>query len=238
MTTTRVLVAVLSLFACQAAAEAAPILGQVQTFDDPHGWVVGAGPGLGLPPAAVPVPVLPGGQGGAGDNFLSLVSVGGAGPGSRLTAQNFAEWAGDYIAAGVDVLEMDVRNFGTTDLFLRLLFVDFGAMGPVHAALTSAVVVPGGSNWQRISFDIAPGDLTAILGTAVGALTNADELRIFHNPAPFFAPGTNPAVVGNLGVDNITAAAAAAPEPATWLLLATAAAFGASRRRRAASLPR
>ena len=154
------------------------------------------------------------------------------GPGSRLGAQNFGLWAGDYLAGGVNRIEMDTRNFGTTDVHLRLLFVEFGAMGPVNAAFTNAVFLPAGSGWASIAFDISPDDLTAFIGTAAGALSNTNELRLFHNPAPFFAPAQNPALAANLGVDNITAAA---PEPATWLLFGMAAAFGARRRRRGRS---
>jgi hypothetical protein len=220
------------LAVCPSAASAALILGQVQTFDDPHGWVIGAGPAVGSP---IPVPVADGGPAGAGDTYLSIVATGGDGPGSRLSAQNFGEWAGDYLAAGIDVIEMDVNNVGPDDVFLRLLFLgDFGLMGPQNAALTTnAVLVPAGSGWQRIAIAIGPADLTLLLGSISGALSNAEEVRIFHNPNPSFIPGMNPAVTARLGVDNITAAAsAAAPEPATWMLLALAASVALRARRR------
>jgi hypothetical protein len=111
----------LSLVVLQSQADASVILGQVETFDDPHHWVIGVGPGGGIPQD---VPVELGGPGGPGDPYLSLVATGGIGPGSRLSAQNFEEWSGDYIAAGVNRISMDVRNFEATDLFLRLLFVE------------------------------------------------------------------------------------------------------------------
>jgi hypothetical protein len=222
----RCLAATVLVFGFHAPAESAPILGTIQTFDDPHGWVIGAGPVLGTP---IPVPVALGGPGGPTDPYLQIVAIGGSGPGSRLSAQNFAEWSGNYIAEGVTALQMDVRNFGPDDVFLRLLFLELGAMGPVNIALTDAIFLPGGSDWQRVAFSIAPADLTALLGSAAGALTNASELRIFHNPDPFFIPALNPAVVATVGVDNITATV---PEPAAWALLATAAAFVRMRRRR------
>jgi len=225
MKRTRVLAGVLSLFVFNSAAEAAVILGQLQTFDDPHGWVIGAGPFVGVP---TPVPVELGGPSGPADPYLSIVSTGGDGQGSRLSAQNFAEWSGDYLAAGIDRIELDVRNFGQTDVQLRLLFLEL-APDPVNLAFsTNAIVVPGGSDWTRIAFNITPGALTSPLGSAVGALSNATELRIFHNPDPFFIPGSMPPLVANVGVDNIRATAA--PEPATWLLLGTAVLYGARRR--------
>ena len=63
--------------------------------------------------------------------------------------------------------------------------------------------------------------MTAVFGSVNTALTNATELRLFHNPAPAFPPPPigPPAVNVRLGVDNITAAAV--PEPATLLLLGT-----------------
>ena len=221
------LAAALSLTLFGTRADAAVILNQIQTFDDPHSWVTGVGPVIGTP---VPVPVLLGGPGGATDPFLSMVATGGSGPGSRLAAQNFGEWSGDYLAAGIDRIEMDVRNFGNTDLFIRLLFVEFGAMGPVNAAFTDARFVAGSSGWGTIAFNIDPGNLTALIGTAAGALSNAQELRIYHNPDPGFIPGQIPPVVGNLSVDNITATAV--PEPATLLLVAAGLVCGVRRRSR------
>ena len=195
------------------------MLGQIQTFDDPdHHWVFGAGPVVMMP---TPFPLVSdGGPGGAGDAFLSLTATGGAGPLSRLSAQNFVEWSGDYIAAGVDLIQMDVRNFGATELFLRLLFLELGMMGPLNAAFsTLPVVVPAFSDWMTIVFDVSPSALTSPLGSAQGALSNASELRIFHNPDPFFFPMQNPPVVASLGVDNITAAQSI-PEPSLLTLMA------------------
>lgn len=209
-------------------AEAAVILNQVQTFDDPHGWVTGVGPGGGSPAG---VPVVPGGgPGGATDPFLSIVSSGGNGPGSRLSAQNFSEWADNYLAAGIGAIEMDVRNFGTTDLSLRLLFVDFDGVAPVNAAISDVILVRASSDWSTIQFDVAPGSLSALIGSSIGALSDVDELRLVHSPTALFVPGSVPAIAGNLGVDNIRATASA-PEPATWMLLGLAL-YGARRHRR------
>jgi hypothetical protein len=122
MKTLRGFAAILLVFVFQVGADAATI-GQIQTFDDPHGWVIGLGPIVGVP---TPVPVALGGPGGPADPYLSLVSTGGSGPGSRLSAQNFAEWSGDYLTAGINELQMDARNFGPEDLSVRLLFLESG----------------------------------------------------------------------------------------------------------------
>jgi hypothetical protein len=202
-----------------AANLGAVTLGQVQTFDTPdHHWVIGVGPGGGT---ETPVPTELGGPGGPADPYLSIVSTGGSGPQSRPSAQNFVEWAGDYLSAGVNVVQMDVNNLGSSDLFLRLLFVQFDAAGPVSAAFSSnAIFLPSGSGWQTVTFDVSPSALSVIPGLPIEdpatTLANVTEFRIFHNPDPFFAPGQIPAIAATLGVDNITAAAI--PEPATATL--------------------
>ena len=195
---------------------AAVTIGQVQTFDSPvSGWVVGVGPVIGTP-TDVPL-VASGGPGGAGDPYMLIESAGGSGPGSRLTAQNFGLWAGDYTGAGVGAISMDVKNFGPEDVHLRLLLLDFVGIVPTNAAFsTAAVHVQAGGDWQTIRFPVTIGTLTNLLGSTATALSNVDELRIFHNEDPFFIPGQNPAVTASLGVDNITAV----PEPGSYAMLA------------------
>jgi hypothetical protein len=170
-----------------------------------------------VPPTNVPN----GGPEGAGDAYLELRAIAGlGGPGSRLSVLNDAQWTGNYRGAGVTAINMDVNNFGPEDLVLRLLFEDFDAPGPpANLALTLAdIVVPAGSGWMQVVFDLSPANLMGLLGTVEGALTDTDVLRIFHNPAPEFpGPGVGiPQVTATLGVDNIVAVV---PEPATGALL-------------------
>jgi hypothetical protein len=202
------------LFAGQLAA--APVLGQVDDFEDGSvmNWIVGAGP-MGAVSPVPPTNVSSGGPGGVDDNYLYLQSLGGAGAGSRLTAQNFVQWTGDYLTSGVGSVRMDVRNLGTTDLSLRLLVLELGMMGPVNGAFsTDAIFVPAGQDWTTVVFPLVPDALTSFVGSTTAALSNVSELRIFHNVAAAFPP---PAVVAELGVDNITAAQAI-PEPGSVLL--------------------
>ena len=218
------------LFSAPGISWAGPIM--LQTFDDPHGWIFGGG-AAGIP--ETPFPTALGGPAGLTDRYLQLLSTGGAGPGSRLTAINRTEWAGNYTAAGATTLEMDFNNFGTSDLSLRLVFLDLDAGLPVNAAFTTAFASPAGSGWLHATFDISAAALTAALGTSAGALADVDELRIFHNSNPTYVPGQIPPVTATLGVDNISrngVPAPTAPEPAVLTLLFAAGAVSYRRLRR------
>ncbi len=218
-----------------AVAKADPVvLGQVDTFQTgPQGWLIGFGGG---PFPTTPLPIVTGGgPAGAGDNYLLVSATGQEGPFSRLSAINNTQWAGNYIAAGVNAITMDVRNFGPSDLSLRLLVAGpFGQTGPPGniAFTTNSIFVPAGGGWTSVTFLIGPEHLTATRGTAVGALTNAGALRLYHNPEPGFGGFNNgpPPVNARLGVDNITATAV--PEPTTLLLLGTGLAGVAAKVRR------
>ena len=180
---------------------------------------------LGSPHPAPPANVATGGPAGAGDHFLQLTAVGGIGAGNRLTVINPAQWAGDYEAAGVTGIAMDVFNPGNTNLALRLLFED--PFPPSNQAVSSsAIPLPAGSCWTHVVFPITPGDVTAVLGSVDAALSNATTIRIFHATTAAF-PGDP--IVAQLGVDNIRAV----PEPSVAMLLALALGGLAIGRRRA-----
>jgi hypothetical protein len=179
------------------------------------------------------VNVPTGGPAGAGDAFLQQTSLGGVGPGSRLAVFNGSQWAGNYLVAGIGAIAMDAKNFGATSLFLRLAFEDPFGGPPADVAFSSAVVVPAGSGWVHIVFPIEPGDLTAGLGSVNTALANTTLLRLYHSDVPNFPNPIFPipAIVAQLGVDNIEALAAPVPEPAACLLLLGGVAAAMRRRR-------
>jgi hypothetical protein len=119
---------------------------------------------------------------------------------------------------------MDLRNFGATDLTLRLLFADPAGGPPANIAVTTAsATLPAGGGWTRVVFPVSPGELTVLLGDATPLLGSTTLLRLFHGPGAAFLGDL---VNGVLGVDNITAV----PAPAGWLLMATAVGALASRR--------
>lgn len=224
--------ALVSLALSASGAVHAVTLGQTDTFSGgPEGWFAGGGP-MGQVPPTPPTVVAGGGPAGAGDSFLQLTANGGNGPGGRLVGMNASQWAGDYSAAGVGAIEMDLRNLGTVDLTLRLFFEDPAAGPPLNAALTQGVLLPAGSDWTHVVFPILPGALAVLQGDAATLLTNTTVLRIVHAVDAAFPPSP---VAGALGIDNIQATPAI-PEPASVALMAAGlgvVAWWAKRRRRA-----
>lgn len=208
----------------------AAVIGQIDTFEDgtTQGWTVAVGPNGGVVPSP-PTNIATGGPGGVDDNYLRLTSSGAPGAGGRLTALNFSQWAGDYLAAGIGAIEMDVRNFGNTDLALRLYFENPVMAPPTHSAFSSnAITLVAGSGWTHVVFPIAPSDLTAGIGNVNDALAQVTIMRILHGAAAA-VPGEP--IAGLLGIDNIRALAAVpVPEPATMSLLASGLAAAASAR--------
>lgn len=223
-------VLVASLVAMPAAHAVSP--GEIDTFAGSlEGWFAGGGPGGGVPPNP-PTLVAGGGPGGAGDSFMQLTASGLEGAGGRLVGMNASQWAGDYTAAGIAGIAMDLRNLGTTDLTVRLYLEDPIPGPPVNEAVTTAgVPLPAGGGWTHAFFALDPGSLTALMGDAATLLSNTTVLRIFSGADAAFPPEQ---VAGVLGVDNIQAVSAV-PEPGiAALLVAGLGVVGAFARRRAA----
>ena len=211
-----ILLTSLALFLTGAPPAFAVVIGQVDDFEDgtTQGWIVGL---LGAAHPAPPMNVPTGGPAGVDDNYLLLTAVGGGAAGSRLTVLNPSAWAGDYTADGILVIAMDLKNFGGSDLNIRLWLEDPTNGPPVDIAFSGAVSLPSGGDWTHVEFAIDPMSLTAFQGDVNTLLSNVTTLRIYHSPDPTI-PG--PSVVASLGVDNITAGGAAAvPEPSSWMLL-------------------
>ena len=219
-------VALAALSVLPATLRAQVAAGQVDTFEGSttQGWSVGD-PGHPSPPTVVPT----GGPAGVGDGYLRVQSFGGSGPGSRLSVLNLDQWGGNYPAAGIGAIRVDAANFGSSDVFLRMLFVNLPLdpetgipIGPPIAAASSAnaILLPAGSGWTTMTFSLAPGDVTPLFGSLDAALGGATEVRFFHNPAfGFGGPEVGaPAIAATIGLDNITAVAVV-PEPSTLLLV-------------------
>ncbi|RYG24615.1 PEP-CTERM sorting domain-containing protein [bacterium] len=201
------------LLLAMTASASAVTLGQIDDFEDgtTQNWVanlLGLGGGHPAPPANVP----DGGPLGAGDAYLGLTSFGGIGAGGRMVTLNITQWSGDYVAAGVTGLAMNLNNMGNTALDIRILIEKVGASGPTDIATSAPIHLEPGRGWTSANFSLALADLTTLLGDKSVALSSASAIRIYHNPGLGF-PG--PASAAQLGVDNIQAV----PEPTTVVAL-------------------
>ncbi|MBP6775639.1 MAG: PEPxxWA-CTERM sorting domain-containing protein [Piscinibacter sp.] len=202
----------LAILVCAAGIASTPAaaltLGQIDTFSGSlQGWSAG-----GAPPFP-PVLVKDGGPGGAGDSYMLVTSTGSQSAGGKMVVLNDLQWAGNYTAAGITTIELDLRNLGTTDLVMRLYFEDPAGGAPKNQAITTqGFALAAGSGWTHVSFAIRASDLTTLTGSAAELLTNTTVLRLYHGPQLSF-PG-NP-IAAKLGVDNV----AAVPEPTSWALM-------------------
>ena len=179
-------------------AFAAPALFQRDDFQDgtTEGWTNGSF-------AVDPVNVPAGGPAGATDRFLRINAKGGTGAGSRLVAFNRAQWAGDYAAASISGIEMDLLNPGTVPLSVRIAIKE--ALGSGFAT-TNAFPLPADGAWHHVSFGLSEDDLTQVGSVSLGAvLANVEELRILHSKNPLVI---GDAIIASLAVDNVTAVAA------------------------------
>lgn len=164
------------------------------------------------------------GPGGASDPFLLV----GPGTGNRLVTFDRTIWAGDYRAAGVTGIALQVRNFGATDLVVRLAIGDNDAptLGGSWFA-TDGVPLPAASGWQSASFSLDPAALVAVQGgaSAEAVLAGVATFRILHASEP---DAIGDPVTGTFGVDAIVAV----PEPGAAGRVAAAAALALGARRR------
>ena len=185
----------------------AATLGQVDDFED--GTVMGWTEGVVSPNPPTNQPN--GGPAGAGDNYLLNNSAGGLGAGSRLVMFNVTQWAGNYPAAGVTRIDLQMANFGATTLHMRIA-IQGGVLGTRYASAT-AVALPADGVWYSASFGLTSADLTNVggLSTLADVLASVSTLRILSASAGPAWQGD--AIVASLGVDNIQAAGAGGPPP-------------------------
>jgi hypothetical protein len=209
--------------------------GQVNDFEDgtTQEWAVGVGSGTNddcMPPSPVNVVSTQ-----LDGNALEIISTGDPAGApmqlcGRLTALNFgAGWNGDYLALGIDSVEMDLFNTGNEPLSVRILVASFNFVtAQFRGAFYSTVPVPiaPGEVILGERFSLLEGDVTVAFpgsDTYLDTLSRVTMLRIFHNPDG----GTRvnglgdqaPFVTASLEVDNITAVPEASAAVASVCLL-------------------
>lgn len=201
---------VVACFALARSAGAVSV-GQIDTFQDgttanwDNGEIIGTTPVTNI---------ATGGPAGAGDRFIQVTSD-GVGSGGKLTAWNREQWLGNYIAAGVTAIEVDLRNQSSVSLSIRLAFKEGpggGASAPGY--LSQAMVLPVGSGWQHFTISLLPANLIPVNSPAPWNTFFIGEVRFIHAVGTTSLSGTS--IVGQLGIDNIQAV----PEPTISALFA------------------
>jgi hypothetical protein len=190
-----------------------------------EGWGVGSATSPHQPSVALDAGPL-----GTGDDSLLLTSSGSFGAGSNLVVMNPvpftgpSQWTGNYTAAGVGMIWMQVRNPSNASLSLR---IGVGAGNSLSSdgffVTTNAIAVPANSGWRTLAFPLSAADLTFSLSTTpltpisnpATALTDVTQLRLLHAVAVSFR---GEPIAAQLLVDNVVAV----PEPAFLLQLGCA----------------
>ena len=194
---------------------ATPIVGQIDTFTgSTDGWTNGAA-------APDPLVVSTGGPGGSGDSFLELTGD-GSGSGGRITIFNRVQWAGNFLLAGVNAVDMDLKNLGSSILFIRVGLKSTTAMGAPGFVSRTPFTLPADGAWHHAMFLLEEADVTVIGAPRAfnNLLANVAEFRILHAAAPRL---NGDPIASQLGIDNIRAdsvPAAVVPEPSAAAICA------------------
>jgi hypothetical protein len=136
----------------------------------------------------------------------------------RLLVLNVSQWTGNWTAANITQISLDVRNPNTFPLSMRLGIagpggVQAGGAGDTH--VTGATTVPADNLWHSLTFDVLPANFTSISGeNTAAALAAVSQFRVIHNPSTLFMGSF---VEGSFYLDNIRAIAV--PEPTMALIV-------------------
>ena len=184
-------------------------LGQIDGFQDgtTQGWGVGAG----TQPSNIPS----NGPAGATDHYLQYTSNGGGGTDSKLIIFNQSQWQGNYTNAGITGISLELKNFGSSTLSMRLAFFVNRTTG---FSATTPFSLPADGNWHQAFFALtsanftpigSPGTFNSLLGNFTG------QFRILDSASPAIE---GDAIASTIGVDDIQAI----PEPSTFKLVSVA----------------
>jgi len=184
-------------------------LGQTDTFQD------GTTDGWG-DPAGNSSNISSGGPAGTGDRYMQVVS-GSFGGSSRMVTFNDSQWLGNYLGAGVTQIKMDLRNFGSSAIPIRIAIRESssGSGTPGYCSVTP-FLLPADGLWHAAVFGLDAGSLTPINNPQplTTDLSNVGDFRILSAANP---SGIGDQISAEIGVDNV--AARGAPEPATATLM-------------------
>ena len=189
----------------------ASLLDLVDTFD--AGLENWAGQNGGFPSSFTHE--INGGPEGVGDAYLQLLRS--AGQEFHIGTYNTSQWAGDYVAAGITALRVDLNHIAGTDpMKIRIMiWGDGGLWGS-----TSTIPLPAaGGGWNTHTFGLTASDLTFVnldingpansgggSGILADTLSSVNRILIRHDYDTPTPPGLHPEhISGTLGIDNVQA---------------------------------
>ncbi|MBT8135610.1 MAG: thrombospondin type 3 repeat-containing protein [Gammaproteobacteria bacterium] len=184
----RVLAASLLLAGSAQAQDIA--LGLLDNFEDCEVFpcdpatTLGWKQGVLIPPESQPMAIPGGGDSGADDAYLEMSDLGDT-PNHGMFNEE-PRWTGDYIAAGVNKVRVNVTNFSATPLNLRLGIRDAGqgASGNCWISATPFVVETP-LVWTNAQFIIDESTMIQVEGTGTFEDTarNVAQIRIISSEA-------------------------------------------------------
>lgn len=141
---------------------------------------------------------------------LQNESAGGFGPGSRQAVFNTAQWTGDYVAAGVNKIQMQAANASATEtLNLRVGVTNGNSCYVSSAAVALAPNMPGPLGLTFISFILDDTTMTSVSGndclnpgadSLATVMSNVTQLRILSAAG---AQWNGDAIISTLQIDAI-----------------------------------
>lgn len=143
-------------------------------------------------------------MGGPTGQFMRAVSSGSGGAGGKMVVFNqSAKWTGDYTAANIGQVTMQVNASGANDLNVRLVVSNgTGGAGTEWVSTTSCDVTMG-SGWQTCILPISQAAMTQFGGDAFATVMGSvAELRIVSAAAPNGHLGDQ--IAAQMDIDNIT----------------------------------
>jgi hypothetical protein len=142
------------------------------------------------------------------NQVLLVSSSGGTGAGSRLVVPNLsAPWIGDYTAAGITAVQMDLVNNSGINLAIRV-GLEGGAPGNRWTSIVPVSLAPSERGTFRFELDSSSMS-TAGGNDLTSALADVSQIRILHNLNAGDFKGAK--VAGSFTVDNM----ALVPEPSS-----------------------
>ncbi len=150
-----------------------------------------------------PTNVSTGGPDGAEDHFLRIDS---SFNGHLATFNSVLPWTGDYTAAKIKAIEMDLNQLidvGENDDPVGIRLYVIGGGGTFASTLSKPIA---SNDWKRYQFGLGAADMTDVFGGGNLAATLAamDKILIRYSVSTIpTAPGSQQSITATLGIDNI-----------------------------------